>query len=283
MTVVYIDDLFLLNAVVDYFLLLTAARLSGEVICRWRLALAAVFGGLYAVLVFIPVLSWLVHPLCKLSAAVIMVLISFGGAKRMLRVTLSFFVISAAFAGLIMGLQLLGGTNLIERSVLYTKLDLKLILLFAVTCYAVLTLIGNRIARHGIMREIVPATLTVLGQKIKLFALMDTGNTLTDPVSNSPVMVVDGAHLKALLPKEIDLNAPVESMERISKAGQGKYFRLISYRAVGVDCGLLLAVRSEESLVNGKKMGRMMIALSPTPVSDGGGYQGLIGSLGGAK
>lgn len=44
MTVIYVDTLFLLNALVDYLLLLCAARLAGEPLKRLRFALGAVLG-----------------------------------------------------------------------------------------------------------------------------------------------------------------------------------------------------------------------------------------------
>ena len=37
MTVVYIDEVFLLNAVIDYLLLLSAAKLAGEPLYRGRM------------------------------------------------------------------------------------------------------------------------------------------------------------------------------------------------------------------------------------------------------
>ena len=49
MTVIYVDTLFLLNAVVDYLLLLAAARLAGEPLTRLRFLLGALLGGGYAV------------------------------------------------------------------------------------------------------------------------------------------------------------------------------------------------------------------------------------------
>lgn len=45
LTVIYVDTLFLLNALVDYLLLLCAARLAGEPLKRLRFALGAVLGG----------------------------------------------------------------------------------------------------------------------------------------------------------------------------------------------------------------------------------------------
>ena len=55
MTVIYLDELFLLNFVVDYLLLLAAGRLCGEVLRRGWLALGAAVGAGYAAAAFLPV------------------------------------------------------------------------------------------------------------------------------------------------------------------------------------------------------------------------------------
>ena len=128
MTVVYIDALFLLNFVVDYLLLLCAGRLAGEVLHRGRLALGAALAGAYAAAVFLPGMGFLLHPLCKLAAAVLALLIGYGGSRRLLRVTLVFFAVSAAFAGGILALELLGGRGLtLENGVFSSAMDLRLI------------------------------------------------------------------------------------------------------------------------------------------------------------
>ena len=44
LTVIYVDTLFLLNAIVDYLLLLCSARLAGERLSRLRFALGALLG-----------------------------------------------------------------------------------------------------------------------------------------------------------------------------------------------------------------------------------------------
>ena len=53
-TVVYLDSVFLLNGLMDYLLLLAAARLAGLGLKRRRYLLAAMFGGAYAAAVFLP-------------------------------------------------------------------------------------------------------------------------------------------------------------------------------------------------------------------------------------
>ncbi len=285
MTVVYIDALFLLNFVVDYLLLLCAGRLAGEVLHRERLALGAALAGAYAAAVFLPGMGFLLHPLCKLAAAVLALLIGYGGSRRLLRVTLVFFAVSAAFAGGILALELLGGRGLtLENGVFSSAMDLRLILLSAAGCYVVITLLFQRSARHTAARqELVPAVLTLDGRRVALTALVDTGNTLTDPATGRPVMVAEGEKVAGLFPSgqapdEADLRDPVAALERLSQAGFLGRCRLLPYQAVGVECGMLLSLRLDGARVGREDYGTLLVALSPNRLSDGGGYSALIGT-----
>ena len=282
MTVIYIDSLFLLNFVVDYLLLLCAGRLAGEVLRRGRLALGAALGAGYAAAVFF--WSFLLHPLCKLGAALLALLIAYGGSRRLLRVTLVFFAVSAAFGGGIFALQMLGGRGLtLKNGIFYSAMDLKLILLSAAGCYVLLTLVLQRTARHAV-RELAPAVLTLEGRRVALTALVDTGNTLTDPATGRPVLVAEGEKLAPLFPPgqapdDQALRDPVGTLERLGgQAGWRGRLRLLPYQAVGVECGLLLAVKLDGVKIGTEDYGALLAALSPTRLSDGGGYSALIGT-----
>ena len=50
MKIIYADSLVLLNAAVDYLLLLSAGKLCALPLRRWRMALGALWGGAYALL-----------------------------------------------------------------------------------------------------------------------------------------------------------------------------------------------------------------------------------------
>lgn len=281
MTVIYIDVLFLLNFVVDYILLLATARITGEVFSRVRLAAGGAVGAAYAAMLFLPGFSWGTSILCKIAVSVFMVLTAFGARRRLLRVLLVFYGASAAFGGLILALQFLeAGGITIERGVLYTGFDVRLLLVTAILCYVGLRLTFERVARHGGKRgDLCTAQIEFCKKNLNLTVLLDTGNTLTDPADNRPVMVAEGRVLAPLLPVQIDPADPVGSMERLISANERSRFRLLPYRAVGVEYGMLLAVRTDQVIVNKKTMKGLLVALSPTPVSDGGGYQALIGEL----
>lgn len=288
MTVIYVDTLFLLNAVIDYLLLLLAARLAGEPLRRLRFLLGAVLGGAYAVAIFLPGLGFLAHPLCKAASGLLMLLAAYGGSRRLLRQGILFVALTFALGGGVVAIGLLGGQGLaLGNGVFYSSLDLKTLLLSAAVCYAALSLALRRIGRHtAASGELLPARLTLDGRTAELTALVDTGNTLTDPVSGRPVMVAEGESLAALFPRDHrpgpgDLRDPAGAVERLGTGHWRSRFRLLPYRCVGVECGLLLALRVDEARLGEQDVGPLLVALSPTPVSDGGGYRALVGPLDG--
>ena len=285
MTVIYVDTLFLLNAVIDYLLLLSAARLAGEPLRRLRFALAAALGGGYAVALFVPGLGFLSNPLCRLASALLMLLTAYGGSRRLLRQGLLFLLLTCALGGGVVAIGLLGQGGLtLGGGVFYSALDIKTVLLSAAVCYGVLTLVFRRLAAHSALAgELVSVRLTLLGRQVELTALVDTGNTLTDPASGRPVMVAEGESLAGLFPREHrpgpeDLRDPAGGMARLGTGEWQGRFRLLPYRSVGTDRGLLLAVRLDGAAMEGREQGPVLVALSPNPVSDGGGYRILIGA-----
>lgn len=285
MTVIYIDTLFLLNLIMNYLLLLVTAKIAGETFSRIRLLLAAIVGAAYAVAVFLPGLGFLTAVASKLVVAAAMVLVAFRRSKAVIRLTLVFFGISFAFAGCVLALYFFTGQGSLHNGVPYVPVNMKVLLLSAAACYLLLSLTFRRTARHGAgKRDLTEVEIRRGSRTVRLTALLDTGNTLADPVSNQPVVVAEAEAVRALIPTELlsvlgeeSLKRPVEAMENLALLGAARQFRLIPYRAVGVDCGMLLALRADELKLNGEARGGALVALSPTRLSDGGAYRALAG------
>ena len=75
MTVVYLDSVFLFNALIDYLLVLAAARLAGIPLHRGRYAFCGLLGGLYAAAVFLPGCGFLAAVPVKMAAGVLLALV----------------------------------------------------------------------------------------------------------------------------------------------------------------------------------------------------------------
>lgn len=281
--VVYLDLFLLLNFTVNYLLLACAARLDGGVVRRWRTALAAAAGAAYGALALLPGLAFLEHPVCKGGAAAGMVLAAFGPSARLPRRGALFLVLSCAFGGGLLLLSMARGTGSLAGGLLGPSLGMRGILIAAALGYGLLSLVlGRQFSHTRAGGELEELTLARRGRSVKLLALRDTGNTLRDPVTGRPVVVVEGEKLRPLLPElpcldRHSLAHPVDLLGQLEGQTETLRLQLLPYRAVGVECGLLLALRVDRASWGRRECRDCLTALSPTPVSDGGGYCALIG------
>ena len=142
LTVVYVDSVFVLNALMDYLLVLCAARLAGIPLRRRRYLLAGLLGGAYAVAVFLPGLGFLSATPVKLAAGILLALAAYGGEAKLLRLTLLLFAVSCAMAGCVLALGLVAGGGVpMVNGVFYTDVDAKVLLTAAAAAYLVLTVV----------------------------------------------------------------------------------------------------------------------------------------------
>lgn len=126
-------------------------------------------------------------------------------------------------------------------------------------------------------------TIALGGRTQTVTALYDTGNTLRDPVSGCPALVLERREAETLWSPEVarllaEDAPPEEKMARLHRMGCPVRFTLLPFRTVGTEAGLLLAARSDYIEVNGYRYPRTPVALTEQPVSDGGGYHALWGA-----
>ena len=279
-TVVYIDSVFCLNTLMDCLLLWATGQLAGISVRKGRCFAAGIFGGFYAAAVFLPGWYGLASLPGKLAAGMGMSLIAFGGERRFFRLVLLFAAVSCGMAGCVMGIGLLSGGLPMENGVFYTDIDVRVLLTAAAAAYVVLTVVFRSAAGPGVRGVLIPVTLEWGGRRVTLTALCDTGNTLRDPATGRPMLVAEAARLMPLWPPYLrpvlspgGLHSPAAALG--SLGDERKRFSLVPYRAVGVDGGLLLAVRVDRGVVSGRTFERLLIALSPTELGDG--YAALWG------
>lgn len=283
MTVVYLDQVFLLNTVLDYLLLLAGARLSGTPLRRMRFLLCAGMGGLYAAAVFWEGLGpILAHPAGKILSGILLAWVAYRKEAHAWRMVCLFFLLSGGFAGILLALGLMSGSPGIYLSnIYYGRIHWLVLLTAAVVISLLLHLVFRQGTRHG-GGSLMDVEISIAGKRKVLTVLHDTGNTLRNPVDGRPVLVLEQSGLKDLWPAEInrilqEKRPPEEKMAKLYQEEIPLTFTLLPFRSVGVPAGLLLAVYSDFIRINGKTYPKELIALSPGSVSDGGGYHGLWG------
>lgn len=283
MTVVYIDSVFVLNAVMDYLLCLVTGRLAGIPLRRGRYLLSALAGGAYAAAVFLPGLGFLSAPAAKAAMGILLALIAYGGEEHLARLTLLLFALSCALAGCVLALGMLAGSTVpVVDGIFYTDVDGKVLLVAAGAAYLVLTVVFRASARHGLAGRLLAVRVCVGGRTVDLTALWDSGNSLREPGNGRPVLVLAPGTLESVLPRSIRhlmtaeaLRNPAELLEPLMTAAPELRPRLLPYHAVGTDAGLLLTIRTDWVEVEGIRHPGTPAALAPSTL--GTGYAALWG------
>lgn len=276
MQVIYIDTLFLLNLIVNYLILLATAKVSARPASRWRIALGAAVGAVYAVLTVLPKMVFLDNVIMMLVFAVVMVLIVFGGEQGLIRTGVIFFSISAAFGGAVLAVSLITGEETSQINV-----SIKVLFISFFICYGILSMVFARLGKRETAGGLVKVTVTKGTRSAEITALVDTGNSLYDPMTGGGVIVSELEPLTPLFTEDIKQllksnYSSMELLERLASCGDGFGFFLVPYTAVGVGSSFLIAFRPDEVKIGYKVQKKMSIAISPTCISDGGVYSALV-------
>ena len=280
MQVIYADTIFIINFIINYLILLATARICAVRTTRWRIAIAGAAGGIYSVMAVMPPLVFWGNPLVKIVFGALMVYTAFGWRDGLLRVVLVFFAVSAAFAGALLAVSLLSGDG---RAGLMTPVSFRVLVLSFAVCYAAVTLVFRHVAR--VRGKLVSLTVRNGGREIRMVALIDTGNSLRDPITGGAVIVTGVSAAKKLFTRAVEdavaelcSRDAAKVLEELAQTGTGVKFRLVPYSAVGVSGGMLLAFRPDEILVDGVRRTDLIIALSPNNITDNGTYSALMGA-----
>jgi|GEM_PF-92556 len=264
MKTVYVDEMFLLNLIINNFILLATAKLCTLSLKRVRFAISAAVGALYSVSLLFEALGFLASPFMKLALGFIMTIIAFGVEIKLLKPFFAFLAVSAASGGAVYAASIFAGRRIGDG--LYVNASMRVLSLSFALCYLILTLVYKCFGK-SYAREIRSVKVSLCGISTEFKALRDTGNELYDPLNGLPVMVLDIVTVGKLLPEHLleSLKTGVpEFIEAVSN--EEVYcakFRLVPYSAVGVKIALLPVFRPDGLLVNGKEDKNTLVEISP--------------------
>ncbi len=252
MLTVYVDLLLCYNLAVHFCLLLSTAAIGMIKLQKGRILCGCVLGSLTSFMIFLE-LDAFSFLLLKAVTAILLLLVSFGygGMLLFLKRMLLFLAVNTVYAGAMMavaftfspkGMIYQSGVAYFGGNTLYCVLGLLLgYLLIRVVAWA-----RNR--KKGAV--FYPMTV-VCGQKsIKVEALYDSGNLLTDVYTGMPVIVLSAHTAKMLLPEDVLLDMTEGNLsERVLQFGHQA--RLLPLTTVG---GASMTVRfvPDEVIIDGR-------------------------------
>ncbi len=191
--VIYLDILFLVNAIVTYLLIISTAVILKVHIARWRVFISSFAGGVYSFSIFLninPIFGFFI----KTAVCFILVIISFGfrGIKQILKNSMVFLAVNFVFAGIILAASYIFKSNDFYSNmyVSYININPVVLIVFAVIAYILVFIFEKYILTYINRSKFYCVSVYISGREYKLNAYMDTGNSLTEPFSGNPVIII---------------------------------------------------------------------------------------------
>lgn len=258
--VIYIDVLFFVNLFINYILLFLTSKIGRLKPGKWRLWIGSLVGAVYSVLMFFPSLEFGYTAMAKFMFSMALVAVAFNikGIKLYFKTLGIFYLVTLAAGGGVLALFYFTGAGaamgaVISNGILYMNLPWQfLAFAIGVSCLGirfVCRMMQSRLAKSNMYMWL---NISLGQKKVTLNALVDTGNTLREPISDYPVIIAEYDKLKPILPNEIldifenDSEINLEAITKLSgKSEIANRLRLIPFCSLGKDNGMLLGFKPD--------------------------------------
>jgi len=289
----YADLLFLVNFIMNGFVLWVVSKvLRQKRKTRWLVFGSAIMALLYTFLLIIEPLRFLNIALASVVILATGVMIAFypNGVKHFLRLMLTAYGITFAVGGL--GMALFYLTDL-PYAIYYIAADLEgfrravswqLVLVGTVTSYGLIKLTLKLIEHQTIKRQLLMGIMVTMNEKYIYFdALVDTGHSLKEPLTQSPVIVAEFEQVQEFLPEGLRglFNDKQENnLAGLLEGKEGSFYqriRMIPFTSIGKSSGMLIGFRPDKVMV-GTDTSRhdIVIGIYNDRLTKDGRYQGLV-------
>lgn len=289
---IYIDVVLIENLIMNYIILFATAIILKLKIKHIRLIIASLIGAVYSILSYMSLLEMYSSIILKIILSIIIVYVAFYPPKvnQLWKDLLIFYLTSFVFGGAAFSLiYIIKPQEILMKNGLFLGIyPLKTIILGAILAFIIIItafkIVKSKISKKDMICEI---EIKLNKQEIKTKAMIDTGNLLKDPLTNTPVIVIEHTLLYDCMPKEILNNLEQilgGELEKIPEEIRNKYIsklKLIPFSSLGKQNGMLLGIKSEYVNIIQKdktsKKENVIIGIYNKSLTKKGEYRALIG------
>lgn len=228
--IVYADVLIVLNMFVNFFILRVTCRFCKETCRTLRLIFASLVSAGFSLYIFLPPGGMLTETVFRLVISALTVLLAFGfdSFKSFFRRIAMFFAISFLYAGAMMGIWAVWRPSqlAINNGIVYVDISPVILIVATLVSYGVLSVIRFFGTKHAYEGRRCRLKITYGDSVVQITALVDTGHSVTDAMTERDVIIVEKETALKLINK-------IPSMATATVGEQPKGFRLIPFSTVG--------------------------------------------------
>lgn len=290
---IYLDVVLIENLCMNYIILFATGYILKLKRKHYRIIISALLGGIYSILSYMEIMEIYSNIVVKIIISIVMVYIAYipKSVKEMFKELVFFYLTSFAFGGCAFALLYFVKPEeiLMRNGILIGTYPLKIAILGGIVGFIILS-ISFYILRTKINKKNIncDVNINIEGKKLKVNALIDTGNMLREPITNMPVIIVEKDELTNLLPNTIlqNIHNIIEGKmpSKIYEEENIKYIsrlRVIPFKSLGTENGLLLGIKSDSVIIRRENneilINDAIVGIYEYKLSRKGQYSALIG------
>ena len=292
---IYLDVLILENIVMNYLILWTTGKILKTRTSNLRLFIGALLGACYAAFLIVkPGIRFYFTATATFILSLVMVAVTFSPEKigNFIKTLAVFYVSTFVFAGATFAFFYMNSEGtLVQNGLLYVFWESKWItVVFSILTSIIILRVFLEVIQQKFLKEKLITHLKVIfdSKEINMSALIDTGNSLQDPITNMPVIIVEFSAIKEILPLEIcNIFEEVKEQDfssitsKLYNSDWFSRFRLIPFSSLGKENGMLIGFKPDYVVIgedSGEKgISDVVIAIYNKVLAKGKNYKALLG------
>lgn len=289
---IYIDIVFFENLIMNSIILIATGIILKQKLNWIRILLASSLGAIYSILSYISELKIYSNLILKIILSILIIYIAYNPQtiKKLWKTILIFYLTSFVFGGAAFAfIYIVKPQEILMKNGLFLgTYPLKTVILAAVIAFILLlaafTIVKNKISKKDMFCDV---EVELNAKTVETKAMIDTGNLLKEPITNTPVIVMEHTLLYECIPREI-----LDNLENILGGDFGKIpeeikkeyisrLKLIPFSSLGKQNGMLVGIKADALRIIEEeqeyKKGNVIIGIYNKSLTKRGEYRALIG------
>ena len=288
---IYLDIVLIENLIMNYIILYATGLVLKLKTNQIRIIIAGLLGAVYSIIAYAGILKIYSSFVLKIVLSILIVYIAFNpqNAKKMWKYILIFYLTSFVFGGAAFALiYILKPQDILMKNGLFFGMyPLKTVMLSAIIGFFMIvtafSIVKSKISKKDMFCDI---EIKLNEEIIKTKAMIDTGNLLKEPITNTPVVVVEHTLLYECMPKDILNNLEKiigGDFEKLPNNIREEYvlkLKLIPFSSLGKTNGMLLGIKPEYLKVireEERVIKNVIIGIYNKSLTKRGEYRALMG------
>ena len=289
---IYIDLIFFENIIMNSIIIYATSTIIKQKPKILRVLISSIIGAIYSIALYITNYKIYTSIFSKIILSIIMMYVAFkpSNLKKLFKQVLILYLTSFVFGGVALNLiYFVKPENIsIKNGLITGEYALKVIMLGALVALIIvkisIKIIKSKITTKDMYCKI---KMKINEKQIETNAMIDTGNLVKEPITNTPVVIVESSLLEGIIPKEILNNLEnilCGNLNNIPQEIQEEYFtrlRCIPFSSLGKENGMLVGIKIPEIIAQNeeeeRKTSNIIIGIYDKSLTKRGEYRALIG------